>query len=164
MRPDKSTLIDYFDYDSKGFLVWKPREGNTQFNKCFSGKIAGYKQSSGHLNIELLGEVYGSHVLIYAWHTGEWPEIVDHKDKNPSNSRIENLRPATPSQNACNQKLRKDNKLGIKNVSLQRNGTYLTRVTKDGVTHGKSFTTLEEAIAWRNIKLVELHGEFASIG
>jgi hypothetical protein len=45
------------------------------------------------------------------------PEFLDHIDGNTFNNCIENLRPATISQNNCNQVIRKDNTSGIKGVS-----------------------------------------------
>lgn len=155
-------LKELFDYHPDGYLIWKPRKGNNQFNKAFANTRAG--TSGDYPKIEIYGISYGAHRLIYAWHTGEWPEIVDHVDKNPRNAKIGNLRAATSSQNSCNQKVRVDNFLGIKNISQRPNGTYQVRITIKGKQYSGSKKTLEEAIEWRDSKLKELHGEFASRG
>ncbi len=44
--------------------------------------------------------------------------LVDHKDGDGLNCLRENLRPASPQQNAANVGLRKDNRSGFKGVSL----------------------------------------------
>lgn len=151
-------LLDYVDDK----LIWKERPGNAQFNKVFAGKEAGDNQE--YSIVEIMGKRIGKHRVIYAWHTGEWPEIVDHKDRDPTNYKYSNLRAATFSQNSCNQKVRSDNALGIKNIHQKPNGTFQIRITVKGKQVSGTKRTLEEAIAWRDSKLLELHGEFSSTG
>lgn len=47
---------------------------------------------------------------------GYVPEFIDHKDNDPSNNRIENLRPATYEENNRNRKIFKINSSGVKGV------------------------------------------------
>ena len=42
------------------------------------------------------------HRLFFYWHYGYLPKVVDHKDINPQNNQIENLRELTQSQNKRN--------------------------------------------------------------
>lgn len=42
------------------------------------------------------------HRLFFYWHNGFLPRLVDHKDTNPQNNKIENLRELTTSQNTRN--------------------------------------------------------------
>ena len=42
------------------------------------------------------------HRLFFYWHNGFLPRLVDHKDTNPQNNEIENLRELTTSQNTRN--------------------------------------------------------------
>ena len=53
---------------------------------------------------------------------GWMPTQVDHKDNNPSNNRIENLRSVTLSENSYNAKKRADNKSGVKGVYWHKEG------------------------------------------
>jgi len=86
---------------------------------------------------------------------------IDHVNQNRLDNNIDNLRLATRSQNLCNIKFQKNNKLGIKNISKTKSNTFQVNIMKDKKNHSKSFKSLEEAIEYRDLKLDELHGEFA---
>jgi len=107
------------------------------------------------------------HRLVYMCH---YPQediselLIDHIDRNPFNNNIDNLRAANKSQNQYNKTVSKNNKLGIKNIHKSIYNTYIVTIKKNRKSHIKTLKTLEEAIEWRNIKLVELHGEFANLG
>ena len=88
--------------------------------------------------------------------------FIDHINNNKLDNNINNLRLATSSQNCMNRELY-NNPLGERNIRETKYG-YNVRVTKEGKRYSKTLKTLEEAIEWRNIKLVELHGEFANLG
>lgn len=89
--------------------------------------------------------------------------IIDHKDGNTFNNNLDNLRIANKSENRCNSKINKDNKLGEKNIKWNKY-SYLVRIKKNGITCHRSFKNLQEAIEWRDLKRNELHGEFANYG
>jgi hypothetical protein len=46
------------------------------------------------------------HRLFFYWHYGYLPKLVDHKDNNPQNNKIENLRDLNKSGNALNSSKR----------------------------------------------------------
>jgi len=76
-------------------------------------------------------------------------ECVDHKDRNRKNNSLDNLRWCSYATNNQNIGLRKDNKLGIKNISKCQNVGYQFQKTVDGKSHVKWFKTLEEAIKYK---------------
>ena len=87
---------------------------------------------------------------------------IDHINQDKLDNNIDNLRLATHSQNNCNVKVYKNNKsTGIKNIGKTKNNTFQVQIMKDKKNHTKKFKTLEEAIEHRDLKLAELHGDFA---
>jgi hypothetical protein len=134
-------LRECFDYDAKtGSLIWKvrPREhfktkqGWNATNTRCAGLPAGVVRDDGYVMAKISGKIVGVHRIVWVLHTGEWPsELIDHKDGNPGNNRIENLRPANDTYNNANAKLNKRSLIGLKGVS--RNGKkWHARLQKDG--------------------------------
>ena len=103
-------VIKNFQYEN-GNLYWKkPRSG------IAVGAKAGFIDSKGYLRVRFNGKKYLNHRLIFFMEYGYMPEMLDHIDKNSLNNRIENLRPATRSQNGYNKFMQKNNTTGYKNV------------------------------------------------
>jgi len=101
-------LLEYRD----GKLFWKVRRGHVA-----AGKEAGSICKNGRLYIQFEGKKILAHRIVWAMHHGDCPEFLDHIDNNPLNNRIENLRPASKSQNAMNRKVRADSSTGIKGIT-----------------------------------------------
>ena len=82
----------------------------------------------------------------------------DHKDVNNQNNRADNIRLATKSQQSQNQNLRKDNKLGFKNISEQVNKSgyeyYKIEIKRNGKMVNKYFRkdkySLEQVVEERD--------------
>lgn len=96
---------------------------------------------------------------------GEWPDCVDHINGVGFLNRITNLRACSHSENLINQKVRKDNKSGLKGVhwnskekrwkaQLKVNGCY---------KYLGQFKTKEEAHAAYCEGAKRFHGEFARL-
>jgi len=68
----------------------------------------------------LLGSFKGAtvyaHRLVWFYHYGWWPKMLDHVDGDPSNNRIENLRECSAAQNNYNSVVKTNNKCGFKGV------------------------------------------------
>jgi len=62
------------------------------------------------------GKVYSIHRLVFLYHHGYLPKIIDHIDNDRTNNKIENLRESTQQQNCINRKLAKNSSSGYKNV------------------------------------------------
>lgn len=63
---------------------------------------------------------YYLHQIIFVMHYGTLPDRIDHIDGDSLNNRIENLRPASQSENIANSRLSKSNTSGFKGVVLDR--------------------------------------------
>lgn len=107
-----------FAYNDEGDLVWR-----IALNRATKvGDIAGTKKAegeNGYVKVKIHGWEYAVHRLIYLWHTGESPEVVDHIDHNRQNNKIENLRAASFSDNSRNALLRYDAKVPVKGVTYR---------------------------------------------
>jgi len=108
-------LLELFGYkDNK--LYWKSDRAANR-NK---GKSAGCLDGRGYLQTKIKNVLFKNHRLIFLMQHGYVPNIIDHVDGNPLNNKIENLRPATISQNAMNAKVYCTNKSGVQNVSWHK--------------------------------------------
>jgi len=76
---------------------------------------------------------------------------VDHINRNKGDNRMENLRWVDRTTNLLNQTVRKNNKLGIKNICfMKRRNRYQYKKSINGITDIKYFKTLEEAIEYKS--------------
>jgi len=95
----------------------------------------------------------------------EMPAEVDHKNRIKIDNSLDNLRGATRQENSRNMGKHKDNTSGHKNIRITPDGTFRIQIRiGKGKDYSKCFKTLEEAIIDRDIKTIELHGEFANNG
>lgn len=107
-------VLSLFEYRD-GHLFRKFSKGSSK-----KGKLAGNEFNRGYRQVGIDKKSYLVHRVIFLMHHGYMPEFIDHVDKDKTNNRIENLRPATKSQNAMNCDLRKDNTSGTRGVTWDR--------------------------------------------
>jgi hypothetical protein len=117
MELTQARLHELFEYREDGALVWKVQKAQ----RTQVGSVAGWQNQDVHgqryMNVEVDGRAHKLHRLVFLWHHGYLPSRIDHIDGNRLNNCIENLRPATASQNAMNGKHRVNNTSGAKNVT-----------------------------------------------
>lgn len=106
------TIFEYKD----GELYWNVKRSGIQ-----KGDMAGCIDTKGYKRIRLNGKKLLNHRIIFLMHKGFLPKILDHINYNKLDNKIENLRPATRSQNGFN-KLLKSNTSGFKNVYWHNQG------------------------------------------
>ena len=158
-----------FDYDpNSGILRWKVQANRPRkWNSRYAGTIIGWK-SQGYIQVQISAPEranYYAHVLAWCHYYGYWPpDQLDHKDRDRSNNRIDNLRMASHSDNNCNKGRLRTNTSGAAGVSFHReSGKWRVRINRGGTkVFDGLFATREEAIAARRAAIAEFHGEFAN--
>lgn len=163
---------EYFEYRD-GNLFWKKDVGY----RVKKGKIAGCISVTKHKKqawakywrVVFNGKSYGNHNIIFLMHHGylpTLPDCVDHIDNNSLNNNILNLRHATRSQNAINQKIRIDNTYGIKGViwqKLRNNWMARIHVNCKHIYLGR-YKNFFDACCARKSAENKYHGEFSFKG
>ena len=126
---NKELLNEYFEY-SDGELYWKKLFDNRNQVKLNdnAGHIHKSPNKISYKRITFLKKRYFVHQLVFMMFNGYIPKQIDHIDGNGLNNKIENLREVTSQQNCLNRRLRKDNKIGFKNI-YWRNDSKKWRVT-----------------------------------
>jgi len=156
---DQETLHELFEY-KEGSLYWKIRPSNNvqRGDKVGNNKLYSHTSLKGK-------KIYVHHIIFMIFH-GYLPSIIDFKDCDPSNTRIENLREADYSQVASSSRKRKDNTSGYKGVSwCSKKEKWVSRITsKKKHVHLGYFTDKEEAYQAYCRAAVKYHGEFANLG
>lgn len=147
LENDIQKFIELFYYD--------PEDG--ELYKYSNGANTVSKTSTGYHTVTINNIRYRKHKIIYAIHHGYIPKIIDHKDRNKDNNRIENLREANHSLNEANTGPRKNNTTGYKGVNCYSNKY---RATLKGKHLGFFNTPKEAAIAY-NKAAIKAYGEFA---
>lgn len=163
---------DLFEY-SNGELIWRSRPihhfcsvgASKTFNTRFAGQIAGTKTNkSGYAEVRINQRSYAVHRIIFFMFNGYMPKCIDHINMDKCDNRIENLRPATLSQNGINSRNRRNNTSGYKGVSFCKS----TKKWKASIKcQGKNinigyFNDIKEAAKARKKTEIELFGEFAT--
>ena len=117
---DQNLLHQLFNYND-GELYWKIKPAI----RIKKGDIVGnVREDTGYRVVSILDKKYTVHRLIFLYHHGYIPKMLDHIDGNKSNNKIENLRECNSYQNNQNAKRRKDNTSGTKGVYLLKTGKY----------------------------------------
>jgi hypothetical protein len=151
---------ELLNYDPEtGLFTWR-----TARRGAAKGAVAGSKRKDGYVVIRIDYVPILAHRLAWAHVTGSWPkEEIDHRNLDPSDNRLCNLRAATRSQNHANRHCYKTNTSGLKGVSWKkaRNG-WEAQIRKSGKKFFLGvFQTKEEAHAAYVAAAVGLYGEFA---
>lgn len=111
----------------------------------------------GYGSIRLGGKVCRAHRVSYELTYGPIPDgmQIDHRCNNKICVRPDHLRTVTNKQNSEHKSVQRNNKLGVRGVSL-RAGRYVARVRHHQTYVDSSFGTLAEAEAWAIAKRAEL--------
>ena len=159
MKDALSKLHELFDYKD-GNLIWKIATSR----RIKVGDIAGYLSDCGYIGIGIDGRQYKAHRIIYFYHNGYLPSSIDHIDGNRSNNKIENLRSATTSQNAMNQKISTKNTSGVKGVHWhKRDKKWVVQLKVDSKRHSFGYFNDKKVAELVAVKVTnKLHKEFSA--
>lgn len=152
---------ELFEYRN-GCLYWKIQKSNS----VFKGKQAGFLENTGYRRIRINNTNYLEHKVIFLYHKGYMPCCVDHININKLDNRIENLREVNFSENSRNQKIRCNNKSGIKGVCWNKksNKWQASLTINRKQMHLGYFNNLEDAKIVIDKAREKYHGEFARHG
>lgn len=152
-------------YDPEtGICTWTKKTGR----KVVVGSRAGHADPrTGYRYIRIDGHQILEHRIVWAYIHGEWPSYyIDHWRGAEVGNKLENLRPASCSQNNANRRMSTTNTSGVKGVSFHKKvGRWRASIKKNGQQkHLGYFDTLEDAAVAYRTAAVELFGEFANFG
>ena len=142
ITPERLRELLHYDPDT-GIFTWRVARG-----RCSVGAIAGIEYKSS-IDIRVDGRLYRAHRLAWLYMTGEWPVFeIDHRDRNPHNNRLRNLRDATRTINAQNiGGPKSNNTIGVLGVR-KCHGKFQARIAVNGKPiHLGCFDTEAEASA-----------------
>ena len=121
MALTQEMVKEMFDYRADGKLI---RRHSTMGNGNHAGAVVGTKPTGArnyrYSTTKVHGEHWCVHKLIYLYHYGVVPDQLDHINRDSTDNRIENLRPASVSENICNRGLFSNNTSGCKGVSWHK--------------------------------------------
>lgn len=152
----------------KELLRYCPATGVFTYAKGRSGKNvkvgdrAGWISDKGYVRVCLDNRTYFAHKLAWLFVYGEYPDRLDHRNRDRSNNSISNLRKASNSQNQMNAASGR-NSSGYKGVSWHKHTKkWVARIRKDGKLIALGcFSDPKEAARAYNDAAQKLFGEFA---
>ena len=111
----QARLREILNYNpDTGKFTWRVTLGS----RAMAGRPVSQGLSNGYRTLRVDGKLYRAHRLAWFYVHGVWPAFgVDHRNANKTDNRIENLRPASQSQNMANDRKRANNTSGFKGVS-----------------------------------------------
>lgn len=148
---------DWFDYDAE--------EGGLVARSSAPYLLRPFVLPTGYVSRNARGQTLYEHRLVFLWHHGYLPAVVDHRDRDKKNNRIGNLRAATHTQNKHNVPKRSHNTTGAKGVVFHprcRTNPSQAKIVSRGKTYSLGyFPTVDLAAAAYAEGARRIAGEFA---
>jgi hypothetical protein len=99
---DIEELRKIFRYDPETGFVYRLSVKRGSFDPTVPVGTKG----KGYLRVGVMGRDVAVHRIAWALHYGEWPDQIDHIDRDRANNRISNLRSVTSFENNVNKGVR----------------------------------------------------------
>lgn len=165
-------LHQRFDYNpTTGELRHNALPGDDRetrsWNTRYAGKNAGRLRQPRYVAIKIDGKSLYAHNIIWKMTFGEDPPAeIDHIDRDGYNNKLDNLRPASHSDNMCNQGMYTNNTSGVTGVRWHKHlCKWQAIIARNGRRyHLGAFTDKNDAITARRAAERVYHGEFAARG
>lgn len=169
---EQQEIKKYFEYDNKGFLIWK--EKTSCKSRIEIGSIAGTIKKDGYTRLQFKGKKYYVHVLIWVYHNGTIPinMEVDHINPgyNVKENNIENLQLLSKSHNSLKKRANKNGLSKYKGVTKDKRNKdkpWRCYYTFNGKRYyiGSFETELDAALAYdEKVKETKINTSFLNFG
>jgi hypothetical protein len=138
-----------------GIVRWRVSRGT----QAAGAEAGSQSKTDGYVRLKVDGVCCLRHHVVWALVVGRWPVgELDHKNRTPGNDWLDNLRPATRSQQLANARGRSATAKGVRCAR----GRWTARIKVEGVaTHLGSFDTEAMARAAYAQAAVQHFGEYA---
>ena len=147
---------ELFDYREDGLLVWKTGNRAGKEANCID-------ERQGYRRVRVDGKLYKNSRVIFLYHNGDLPQIVDHINRDTLDDRIDNLRVASHRENSWNSSKRSDNTSGFRGVGFcKQKNKWRARIVVDGKEkHLGFFDNIVDASLARVAGETIYYGEYA---
>jgi hypothetical protein len=155
-------LKELLDYNPEtGVFTWKVRRNG----RVRAGDVAGTANNNGYTIISIDCVRHLAHRLAYLYVHGCLPEKIDHRNTIRTDNWIDNLRPASGSQNKANSGIPSKNTSGYKGVCFHaKAGKWRAKITvnRRSLSLGLFSDILDAAEAYKAAAILHF-GEFARL-
>lgn len=149
-----------FQYNEDGSLTRlittnaRAKEGTTTFGN--------FSSTSGYYRVNINKKRYPMSYIIFVYHKGYCPNMIDHINGNPKDNRIENLRECDQAENSANAKKSSNNVSGVKGLYWDNyHEAWRSQIRFKGELRSKHSKSKEVVVKWIEETRKELHGNFA---
>lgn len=143
-----------------GALLYRTKVRGHKIGDC-AGRISQSRVNGGYRHIKIDRKTYPAGWVVWAYFNGSFPpEEIDHRNMVRIDDRIENLRPATRSQN-CMNRVKQVGKHGYRGVKTNHKKFSASLVKDQKSYYFGVYDTSEQAARAYDAGARKYFGEFA---